>query len=283
MVNTRIKGKLYVVATPIGNLDDISIRAKKTLEETSWIACEDTRHSRRLLDYLGIQKILYSLHEFNETNQSIKLVEKLKQGESGALISDAGTPIISDPGFKLINLCHEAHIQVVPIPGACALITALSALAIGGGPFHFEGFLPPKSGPRRQRLMTLKTLSDTLIFYEAPHRIKTTLEALCEVLGADRFSGIARELTKKFESFYRDTLGNLRLADIPEKGEFVIIVAGALKQEKETEGAMQSESVLKILLKELPLKQAVKLTCELTGIKKNIIYPLGLTLNHEKK
>lgn len=278
MVNTCIKGKLYVVATPIGNLDDISIRAKKTLEEISWIACEDTRHSRRLLDYWGIQKPLYSLHQFNEAHQSIKLIEKLKQGESGALISDAGTPIISDPGFELINLAHNAHIQVTPIPGACALITALSGLAIGGSHFHFEGFLPPKKGARLARLTELKTIPDPLVFYEAPHRIKATLEGLCEVFGADRFAGIARELTKKFESLYRDTLGNLRLADIPEKGEFVIIVAGAPKIENKIPSLIEGESVLKILLKELPLKQAVKLTCELTGLKKNIIYPLSLKM-----
>ena len=277
MFNTSVKGKLYVVATPIGNLDDISIRAKRTLEESSWIACEDTRHSGRLLNHLGIQKTLYSLHEFNEKNQSLQLIRKLEQGESGALISDAGTPLISDPGFELIKLAHESNIQVIPIPGACALIAALSALAIGGNGFHFDGFLPAKKGARLQRLTELKGAPETLVFYEAPHRIKATLEALCEVFGEHRFAGIARELTKKFESVYRDTLGNLKEADIPEKGEFVIIVAGAPKVEVNSQ-ASSWQSILETLLKELPLKQAVSLTVQLTGAKKNEVYDFGLEI-----
>lgn len=277
MFNTSIKGKLYVVATPIGNLDDISIRAKRTLEECSWIACEDTRHSRRLLDHLGIQKRLYPLHEFNESQKSVQLIQKLEAGESGALISDAGTPLISDPGFEFIKLAHEHCIQVIPIPGACALVSALSALAVGGGAFHFEGFLPSKSTARLQRLIELKTNQDTLIFYEAPHRIKETLKALSQALGPNRLGGIARELTKKFESLYRDTLENLNLADIPEKGEFVIVVAGAPKSDDEA-STVEWESVLKILLEELPLKQAVSLTCSITGAKKNLVYDLGLKI-----
>ncbi len=278
MFHTLVKGKLYVVATPIGNLDDISIRAKMTLQAVDWIACEDTRHSSRLLNYLGIKKTLYALHEFNEQNQAIQLIEKLKNGESGALISDAGTPLISDPGFELIKLAHENEIPVTPIPGACALISALSALAIGGNTFHFEGFLPSKSAARLQRLTELKGCSESLVFYEAPHRIKATLHALHEVFGPNRLAGIARELTKKFESLYRDTIGVLLTQAIPERGEFVVVVAGAPKLEVKEEEHAQFEAVLKILLAELPLKQAVKLTCEITGAKKNSVYEFGLEL-----
>lgn len=278
MSKNQVKGKLYVVATPIGNLEDISIRAKRTLEETSWIACEDTRHSRRLLDYLGIKKTLYPLHEFNEKNQASQLIQKLESGESGALISDAGTPLISDPGFELIKLAYEAQVQVVPIPGACALITALSALAIGTSRFYFEGFLPSKASARLQRLNELKTFSETLIFYEAPHRIQETLKALKNVFEAERLVGVGRELTKKFESFYRATLGTLVLEDIPEKGEFVIVLSGLPKEELKEEGE-GFERVLKILMIQLPLKQAVSLTCEITGAKKNEVYDRALKLS----
>jgi len=285
MFHTLVKGKLYVIATPIGNLDDISIRAKIILQKISWIACEDTRHSAYLLNHLTIQKKLYSLHEFNEKNQADKLIEKLHQGESGALISDAGTPLISDPGFELIKLAHENKIQVVPIPGPCAVTTALCGLGIGGSGFYFEGFLPAKEQARLKRLTELKTLSQVLIFFEAPHRIKASLKTIEEVFGTNHLVGIARELTKKFESLYRDTIGQLLEQDIPEKGEFVIVVAAEspknLSNPQTTQEAIPIQNTLKILMTELPLKQAVRLTCQITGIKKNVVYDLALQLMNQ--
>ncbi|HET9843803.1 MAG TPA: 16S rRNA (cytidine(1402)-2'-O)-methyltransferase [Gammaproteobacteria bacterium] len=277
--DSNFNSKLYVVATPIGNLEDLSERAKKTLRSVNWIASEDTRHSQGLLIHFGIQKRCYSLHNFNEKKQTSALIGLLKEGQTGALISDAGTPLISDPGFHLIQAAHEAHIEVISIPGPCAAISALSVLAIQEGPIHFEGFLPAKKGSRIKRVSELRTLTSVLVFYESPHRIEALFEDLCQVLGGERFCGIGRELTKKFETLYRDSLENLfkKLQDqtIPIKGEFVIVVSGA-QPIPQWEG--DQRQLIQKLLTYLPITKAAKLAHEITGMDRKACYALALSL-----
>ena len=199
LVNQKSKwGKLYVVATPLGNLEDITLRAKNVLSSVTWIACEDTRHSVRLLNSLSIQNKLIALHAHNENEAGVleKLISCIKLGESGAIISDAGTPLISDPGLPLVRLAHEEGIQVIPVPGASALITALSAMGIGCDRFTFYGFLPVKSIQRQKMLQAMSKNTETLVFYEAPHRVEEVISEMANIFGAARVGGIARELTK---------------------------------------------------------------------------------------
>lgn len=270
---------LYIVATPIGNLQDISLRAIAVLKQVQLIAAEDTRHSRTLLQHLTIDTPLIALHEHNEHTQSEALLQRLEQGESIALVSDAGTPLISDPGYYLVKRAHQMGIKVVPIPGPSALITALSAAGLPTERFTFEGFLASKAVARAVQLKALQTENRTLIFYEAPHRIAATITAMSVIFGAEREAVIARELTKHYETIYSDRLGNLVLwlqNNVPQqRGEFVIVVHGApLKIQAVI--SSEVERIMKILRLQLSLKQAVTLTGQITGVKKNLLYTWAL-------
>jgi 16S rRNA (cytidine1402-2'-O)-methyltransferase len=278
------KGTLYVVATPIGNLNDFSPRAVECLKSVDLIAAEDTRHSRKLLDAWGINTALVALHEHNEQSASGRLLEKLQSGLNVALISDAGTPLISDPGQKLIPRLVEAGISVSPIPGACAITTALSAAGLPTQPYWFEGFLAAKGGDRKRRLETLNSLQATLVFYEAPHRIHASLEAMAEVLGPQRQACVARELTKRFEEFRRGTLAELseHFADRDKcRGEMVVLVEGM--QESSPQQQIDSDLLLGKLLQALPVKAASKLASELTGENKNSLYQRALEMKDATK
>lgn len=279
-------GILYVVATPIGNLQDISLRALDILKSVDAIAAEDTRHSSGLLNHFGISKKLIAVHEHNEHQSAEKLLLQLSAGENIALVTDAGTPGISDPGAVVVDLVRKAGIKVVPVPGASAVIAALSASGITQNGFLFHGFLPASGAARRRVLETLKAQTVTLVFYEAPHRILECVADLSLVLGADRRITFARELTKTFETFYSCHLGEavawLEADTNQQRGEFVLLVEAAAQKEAETipEDAVH---VLKLLLAELPLKQAVKLATEITQLKKNDLYEFALQLKNELK
>jgi 16S rRNA (cytidine1402-2'-O)-methyltransferase len=274
-------GTLYVVATPIGNLEDMSPRALRTLSEADLIAAEDTRHSGRLLRHFGIGTKTEAIHEHNERSQVPRLVEILKDGKSIAFITDAGTPLVSDPGFHLVRAARQAGIRVVPVPGACAAIAALSAAGLPSDRFVFEGFPPAKSAARRAVFEKLREESRTLIFYESPHRILESLKDMSEVFGGAREAVLARELTKQFETLHAGALAELlewvgRDAD-QQLGEFVILIHGVPRAERE---AVDEEAVrvLKILLDELPVSQAAALAARITGLKKNKLYDYALTL-----
>lgn len=274
-------GTLYVVATPIGNLDDISARALRILREVALIAAEDTRHSARLLQHFGIPTPLAACHEHNEREQGGRFLARLQAGEDVALISDAGTPLISDPGYHLVRQVRAAGIPVVPVPGACALIAALSAAGLPSDRFIFEGFLPAKAAGRRARLEQVREESRTLIFYEAPHRILECLEDMREIFGAERPALLARELTKTFE-----TLQGLPLAELcqwvaadsnQQRGECVVLVAGWQAPEGDEAVSAEALRVLDLLLAEMPLKRAAALAAEITGVRKNLLYQVALT------
>jgi len=273
--------ELYVVATPIGNLSDISARAIEVLKQVDLIACEDTRHSSRLLNHLNIQKPLLSYHDHNESQQTQNLIGKLQAGQSIALISDAGTPLISDPGYQLVKQAHQNNITVVPLPGPCALITALSASGLPSDRFTFEGFLPAKQQARQETLQKLKAETRTLIFYESTHRISASLEDMVKVFGADRHAVVARELTKAFETLRGDELANLsewvKEDANQRKGEVVLLVRGAEAVEQD-EVRVEAEKVLAVLLEELPVKQAAQLAAKITGGKKNALYQMALEM-----
>jgi len=273
--------ELYVVATPIGNLSDISARAIEVLKRVDLIACEDTRHSARLLNHLNIQKPLLSYHDHNESQQTKNLIGKLQAGQSIALISDAGTPLISDPGYQLVKQAHENNIIVVPLPGPCALITALSASGLPSDRFTFEGFLPAKQQARIETLEKLSAETRTLIFYESTHRISASLADMVKVFGADRHAVVARELTKAFETLRGDELVNLsewvKEDANQRKGEVVLLVRGAAAKEQD-EVRVEAEKVLAVLLEELPVKQAAQLAAKITGGKKNALYQLALEM-----
>lgn len=272
-------GILYIVATPIGNLQDITQRALDTFALVDLIAAEDTRHSGLLLSHYGIKKPFFALHDHNEQQKADLLVEKLQQGTNIALISDAGTPLISDPGFHLVRKCRQAGLKVVPLPGACAAITALCASGIASDRFCFEGFLPAKSKARKDKLQNLVEEDRTLIFYESTHRILDTLQDVEEVLGAERYIVLAREITKTWETIAGDTVANLRqwLSEDPNrtKGEMVLIIEGNI-QEKDEEFSPQAIQALTLIAKELPLKKASAIVAELYGYKKNALYQFGL-------
>ena len=276
-------GKLFVVATPIGNLGDLSARALEVLSTVSLIAAEDTRHSKRLLTHFGVGTLLTSLHEHNEDAAAASLVRRLVQGEDVALISDAGTPLISDPGYRLVRAARAAGIAVLCVPGPSALTAALSIAGLPTDRFRFEGFLPTKPAARRQRLLALVDETVTLVFYESSHRILEALVDMTTCLGAGREAVVARELTKVFETVYSGTLEELarQLGESAEqqKGEFVVLVHGAVPHE----AALDTETrrILTILLEQLPLKQAAALAARITGVSKNRLYELGLTIRDQ--
>jgi 16S rRNA (cytidine1402-2'-O)-methyltransferase len=273
-------GSLYVVATPIGNLDDISARALNILRSVALIAAEDTRHSARLMQHFGISTPLAACHEHNERDQGGRFLARLQAGEDVALISDAGTPLISDPGYHLVRQARAAGITVVPVPGACALIAALSAAGLPSDRFIFEGFLPAKAAGRRARLEQVKEEPRTLIFYEAPHRILECLQDMQAVFGDERPALLARELTKTFE-----TLKGMPLAELAawvaadsnqQRGECVVLVAGWQAPEGEEAVSAEAMRVLNLLLAEMPLKRAAALAAEITGVRKNLLYQVAL-------
>lgn len=271
-------GKLYVVATPIGNLGDLPPRAGQVLSEVDCIAVEDTRHSGQLLNRFGINKPLISIHEHNERARTAGLIERLQSGENIALISDAGTPLISDPGFVLVRAAREAGIAVSPIPGPSAAIAALSVAGLPSDHFCFQGFLPHKKGARQKRLHELAGETATMIFYESPHRIEGTLEGMAGILGSDRQLCFARELTKLHETVFTGSVMEIMriVADDENqrRGEIVLVVAG--HQPDVLGVSPEAERVLNILLKELPLKKASKLASEITGASRNDLYQLVL-------
>jgi 16S rRNA (cytidine1402-2'-O)-methyltransferase len=273
-------GTLYVVATPIGNLEDISARALRVLKEVSLIAAEDTRHSSRLLAHFGIQTPLAACHEHNEREEGGRFLGRLQAGENIALISDAGTPLISDPGYHLVRQARAAGVAVVPVPGACALIAALSAAGLPSDRFIFEGFLPAKAAARRARLDTLKEEPRTLIFYEAPHRILESLRDFEDVFGGGRIAVLGRELTKTFETLKGLPLGQLRAwveADSnQQRGECVVLVEGWHAPQDESAVSAESLRVLDLLLAEMPLKRAAAIAAEITGVRKNLLYQAAL-------
>jgi 16S rRNA (cytidine1402-2'-O)-methyltransferase len=273
-------GSLYVVATPIGNLDDISARALTILRNVALIAAEDTRHSARLMQHFGIGTPLAACNEHNERDQGGRFLARLLAGDDVALISDAGTPLISDPGYHLVRQARASGVAVVPVPGACALIAALSAAGLPSDRFIFEGFLPAKAAGRRARLEQVKEEPRTLIFYEAPHRILECLQDMQSVFGDERPALLARELTKTFE-----TLKGMPLAELAawvasdsnqQRGECVVLVAGWQAPEGEEAVSAEAMRVLNLLLAEMPLKRATALAAEITGVRKNLLYQVAL-------
>ena len=274
---------LYIVATPIGNLSDMSQRAIDILQTVDVIAAEDTRHSGILLQHFSIKTQSISLHDHNEKQRSETLLIRLQQGESVALISDAGTPLISDPGYKLVSLVREHNIPVIPIPGSCAVITALSASGLPSDKFTFEGFLPPKQGARNQTLQQLIDESRTMIFYDAPRRLQGTLADMIDVFGGERKACIARELTKMHETITTKSLSEL-LAWVSEdshqqKGECVLLLEGSKKQKDSSE--TEINRVLTLLLKELPVKKSAAITASLLDVSKNTAYDMALKLQQK--
>ena len=276
-------GTLYVVATPIGNLDDLSPRATRTLAHVDVVAAEDTRHSGRLLSHLGIQKRMIALHDHNEKDRAAGILAELKAGRDVALISDAGTPLISHPGYVLVRDARAAGYRVSPIPGPCALVVALSAAGLPTDRFLYVGFLPAKRSGRRASLEPLASEPATLVFYESPHRILESVRDIAEVLGEDREMVLGREITKTFETFYSGSIAEV-LAELEQdphgtRGEFVVMVRGAMAQPGNDDAAtMDVDRVLRVLLAELPVKKVAKMASELTGLSKNELYQRALAL-----
>ena len=281
---TATGGTLYVVATPIGNLRDLSPRAADILGSVSLIAAEDTRHTGQLLQLSGIDTRLTALHEHNESGKVDSLIAALLRGDSVAIVSDAGTPLISDPGFGLVAAARTNGVPVVAVPGACAAIAALSVAGLPTDRFAFEGFLPAKSAARRAQLEALVAETRTLIFYEAPHRIVEALEDMAAVLGADRAASVSRELTKRFETTYYGTLAELARTAAGDsdmsRGEIVIVVAGASEQRTTTD--RDAQKILRVLAEELSPAQAAKLTAKITGAKRGDLYELATLLGRGK-
>lgn len=273
-------GTLYVVATPIGNLADMSARAVSVLQQVDLIAAEDTRHSQYLLAHYAIRTPMTPYHDHNETQQTPVLIEKLRAGASIALVSDAGTPLLSDPGYRLVNAAHEAGITVSPLPGPCAAVAALSAAGLATDRFVFAGFAPSKPTARKHFFEELSRETATLVFYESSHRIVESLQTMQTVFGGQRLVLLAREISKTFETLHRGELASLCewvQADAnQQKGEFVLVVQGAARHDPA--GALDTATVLAILLEELPLKQASALAARITGEKKNVVYKMALAM-----
>ena len=277
-------GMLYLVPTPIGNLGDISIRCRQTLEEADFIAAEDTRVSLKLLNHLGIKKSLVSYYEHNKDYKGNVILDRILAGETCALVSDAGSPAISDPGEDLVKQCAAAGITVCAIPGPCAVITALSISGQATGRFCFEGFLSTAKKSRRDHLESLAEESRTMIFYEAPHKLLSTLEDMAEVFGADRSISLCRELTKLHEEVVRTTLGDAiaKYTEQPPKGEFVLVIAGAPEKEKETATADDAATRVKALMETgISRKDAIKQTAKELNLPKNVVYDAALSIEIE--
>ena len=268
-----MSGKLFIVATPIGNLEDLTPRARQTLAEVDLVAAEDTRHTGRLLSHIGVKTRLLALHDHNEQQVVPKLIAALESGQSIALVSDAGTPLVSDPGYRLVQAAHANDIVVSPIPGPSAVTAALSAAGLPTDRFCFEGFLPAKKAARLNALETLGRETRTLVFYESVHRIADVLADLCDVFGEERTAFIGRELTKMHEECVQDSLGSLRdkIADgsIVGKGEFVIVVAGS---EEVAESSLEIDRLLQALAAHLSAKDAARVAAAATGLKRNDLY-----------
>lgn len=278
------EGVLYVVATPIGNLEDLSARAGRVLSEVDAIAAEDTRHTQRLLRHLGVERPLISLHEHNEAARVDQLRRRLLDGEQLALVSDAGTPLISDPGFVLVRELRRSGCRVVPIPGPCALVAALSAAGLPTDRFTFEGFLPAKSGARRKRLEAGASREETRVFYESPHRIRDLLDDLASVVG-DRQVVLARELTKTFETLLEGSANELLAimdADPDQaRGEFVVMLAGAPVKEASADDA-EGEALLRAMLaEEVAVKSAAAIAVRLLGGRRKHWYQMALSIRSE--
>ena len=274
-------GMLYLVPTPIGNLGDISLRCRQTLEQADFIAAEDTRVTLKLLNHLGIKKSLVSYYEHNKTFQGDRILERILAGETCALVSDAGSPAISDPGEDLVKQCAEAGITVCAIPGPCAAITALSISGQSTGRFCFEGFLSTAKKSRREHLDSLKSETRTMIFYEAPHKLVSTLEDMAQAFGPDRSISLCRELTKLHEEVVRTTLGQAitHCQENPPKGEFVLILAGAQPVQPELPDEQDAAARVKQLMEEgLSRKDAIKQTAKELNMPKNAVYDAALAI-----
>lgn len=272
-------GALFVAATPIGNLDDVSTRLTAVLERASGVAAEDTRRTRKLLHSLGIRVAMVSLHAHNERSRIPELLERLLSGEDLVLMSDAGTPGISDPGMRLVREARQSGLRVSPLPGPCAAVAALSVAGFPADRFHFEGFLPARRAARRARLKQLEAVPETLVFYEAVHRLAAALEDMQEVFGSERRAFLARELTKIHESAYGDSLAELCAAAaagvIVARGEFTLVVAGSGAQEQDEKTL---DAVLRPLLEELPTRQAARLAASIAGCSRRLAYQRALAL-----
>ena len=277
-------GKLFIVPTPIGNLEDITLRGIRVLNEVDLIAAEDTRHSQKLLQHFDIKTRLISLHDHNETQRAVQLIEKLHQGMNIALISDAGTPLISDPGYGLVNQCRANAVEVIPLPGACAAITALSGAGLATDRFRFEGFLPAKQLAKTQALESLARETATSVFYESPRRIADTVQAVVNVLGGERKVVVATELSKTFETFYSGTADEalewLHADSNHQRGEFVLMIAGHKTDANEI--PEEALKLLKLLMGELPPKKAAGIVAQQYGLKKNTLYQMGLGFSEAK-
>lgn len=282
---TQDNGFLYVVATPIGNLSDISQRAIDTLTAADWIAAEDTRHTGRLLSHLGISAKTIALHDHNEKQRAASIIQKCLAGDNVALVSDAGTPLISDPGYSLVRQCREAGVRVVPVPGPCALITALCAAGLPTDKFHFIGFLLPKSQQRQNQLAEVPAGVGTIICYDTARRILDTLQDVAKVFGAERELVLAKELTKTFEHLEYGTAAQISawLQEDPQRcqGEMVLMIAPTPKADTDISAA--ALATLQLLLAELPVKKAAALTAEIHGAKKNALYKVALQLTGESE
>ncbi|WP_230658564.1 16S rRNA (cytidine(1402)-2'-O)-methyltransferase [Psychrobacter sp. I-STPA10] len=280
----KLPAALYVVATPIGNLDDMTPRAIATLKAVDIIACEDTRTSGKLLNHFNIDTPTWAYHEHNSEVQTPKLIERIQSGYAVALISDAGTPLISDPGFQLVQAAHEARVKVVPVAGVSAVITALSVAGLPSDKFTFVGFLPAKTHGRQKLLQTYHERSETLIFYEAPHRIIASLEDMATVFGHKRSITYCRELTKTFETVVKSSIGELiefvKQDSNQQKGEIVLVVAGHSAQ-KQLDESVQHDKLLLRLLEDLSVKKAAALASDITGVKKNALYQRLLQLQQQ--
>jgi 16S rRNA (cytidine1402-2'-O)-methyltransferase len=279
-------GVLYIVATPIGNLADISQRALDILKSVDLVAAEDTRHSQKLLAHYGINQQMMALHEHNERERANEIINRVHSGQSIALISDAGTPLISDPGYFLVRMAHDANIRIVPIPGASAMVTALSAAGLPTDRFWFEGFLPAKANARTRRLAELRQQSATMVFYEAPHRLLETVCAICEIFGARRRISLLRELTKTYETVIQKSCEELCafIEQNPEqqKGESVLVVEGNVQQAEPNIAEVDVTRLLTVLLRIMSVKEAARTAAELTGQSKNSLYQQALALTGDK-
>jgi 16S rRNA (cytidine1402-2'-O)-methyltransferase len=278
-----MSGTLFVVATPIGNLEDLSPRARQTLENVDLIAAEDTRHTGRLLSHFNVKTPLFALHDHNEEKVVAKLIAELAGGKSIAFVSDAGTPLISDPGYRLVAAAHTNAIRIVPIAGACAVTVALSAAGLPTDRYCFEGFLPAKQKARRDKLAQLKSETRSIVLYESVHRIRDCLADLVAEFGADRNAFIGRELTKMHEQCVQATLGDLLRqldeGDIVSKGEFVVVVTGS---DEEQTSSFEVDLLLRELAAHLPPKDAAKIAAKITGAKRNDLYERLLALKDRK-